>query len=921
MEFPGFPSEDYATWCSLALQGRLEYLPRVITCRRRHSGQVTSSNGIRLARGSLEVARYYFAQALATGKVSADDWAEVSRRHRLTIARACWASVQSERGGPRMGERPFQSLRTISEWWDGTQDRGSCCHRVLAHAHRYGLARSIHCCIPRLAPKSVATSQSLWRSTENVPRGQYENAIHRRGPHGRLQILPASHPPSLDSRPCCPGGDGCAEPGRRCESQSEVNIYTAYLLALSKLSGASLKDLSRGGTGSGLILYYRRGQPMRRPSIVVSLEKAQDASTATAKVFDAAPGGRFVPVLVRHHVVSLKPSLKPVLVIQSLSGWWKRGTRVSDDLRIRVFGRIEAMWDGPPERALPKDGLSATIETRMFPDGQPEWDYRRLAGSYPQAGYVRANYAQSECPDRARRLASITSEWPFLSPESASTLRKKHRKHPSGPVAGEDFLQPIGALKPPIVVNWKQGRVVTLSEIVTVRDQPCSYDLYSLSPLASGRINHPDFESPWGFYNLTNRRERYPNLIIRTEHYAAEDPWVVGIAGTNFRHAPLLGSPNEDVRYSWADHPGNQDFSYKLDVFGFHGYPKVVPIAGGVVNIDAPSYGGYPSWVISHSWPSVTFVDANPDSYNTSEGIYDWPARDIGGEYWRGWKDSPNLGQFASIKVGLRGEYRVGESFPTMLYASPIDMKLHLLHAQAGVWSFSHRWMLVERNLDKGRYIDEWLLERRPANRKFRGKTHLKSWLANLDGYLLYSGQGEAAIKRETAAEQNMWIRPPTSKVSWRSFVRQARPYDRGRNPGDLVSWFQAFHGPVALFPGGSIHDIKALSKGFRFRLDVPKLARHSGRQFGLRISKPGDYTVGYSKVGRKWSVTARLVDLTGRSDPLASRQLATTPTVAAPSTLRRLQLSLDDGWKAAPVVVLLAGALTLATLGTWKLR
>ena len=148
-------------------------------------------------------------------------------------------------------------------------------------------------------------------------------------------------------------------------------------------------------------------------------------------------------------------------------------------------------------------------------------------------------------------------------------------------------------------------------------------------------------------------------MIIRNEHYYANDPWSKGISAAS-QAAPAAKKPSEVIRYTWADHPGNQYFNYKVDVFGFHPYPGVVSLAGGRFKVVAPAYKSYPGWVIDHRWPVITFVDTNGKGYPTSEGIYDWSSRSVGTAYWRGWTATPNMSQFRTITQGLRGEYMLG---------------------------------------------------------------------------------------------------------------------------------------------------------------------------------------------------------------------------------------------------------------------
>ena len=93
--FPGFPAQDYPTWLAVSLSHRIVPMYSVVTCWRRHPGQVTSGRAVDLALGALEVARHYFNEGKAKGLVDDVDWREIERKRRTQIAKACWAVTSS----------------------------------------------------------------------------------------------------------------------------------------------------------------------------------------------------------------------------------------------------------------------------------------------------------------------------------------------------------------------------------------------------------------------------------------------------------------------------------------------------------------------------------------------------------------------------------------------------------------------------------------------------------------------------------------------------------------------------------------------------------------------------------------------------------------------------------------------------------
>lgn len=595
-------------------------------------------------------------------------------------------------------------------------------------------------------------------------------------------------------------------------------------------AGTTLGGLSRGQPGRGLLLYYRRGEPLTSPSLVVQLWEGRGSAQPRARVYTAPVGRRFVPVQVLGGGrVVLQEGLRPSIDIQELGAAWVRNGFPNYDLNVAIYGPVQAMWgSGPLSGGSPgyvgrlgPHELAYHIIIRAAPDGEPLWDLRTLVPTFPGSGYVRGNYAQRECFTHISWGSSPSPDWPFVAFSGG-------------------FLQPSGEVVPPIVVNWSTGKVTTFSEVVSVRLQRCSYDFYSLTPILIGKNNKPDFESPWGLYNLAGSEHGYPSLVIRNEHFGANDPWSVGTDPQRLTAAPLNPRQTEDIRYSWADHPGNLLFNYKVDVFGFLPYSEYVPIAGGRSRVLAPPYGAYPSWVVGHRWPSTTFIDTNGGGYASSEGIYQWPAQSVGTRYWSGWSAVPNLKALGPLPVGLRGEYRVGTNHRPWLYGSNIDRKLHLLYAQGGLWNLGGGDVLRESNLTGGPYIDAWTLAKQVAaagsNSKVPGPSYQTvSSLYELKGYLIYGGAHGIVIRKARGVSNSFRTLPPTNHASWVAFVHAVKPYRSGRNPRHLYTWVQAFRGSAFELPGARLVRVVAEARGFQLQVSLPATVHPSGELPGLK--------------------------------------------------------------------------------------
>ena len=663
------------------------------------------------------------------------------------------------------------------------------------------------------------------------------------------------------------------------------------------LSGISLPLLSSGHDGRGLLIYHYNGRTT--PSLAVLLQRKRNSTIATATVYSAVS-----PSVIRDIVKgqkNLSSIIRPSLKITALNGWWLHDGQPNYNLDVSVYGRIYAMWgsslnalygDQGYLRYLGPHELMADIEIRTGSHGRPLWDYRQLVPKFPGMGVYRVNYAQrGTSPSSWRYMPSVSPLWPYVA------------------FSGH-FLQPVpNQLNPPIVVDWATGTVTRFSEVVSVRSQANGYDFYSITPWIADKTNHPDFESPWGFYNLSPTPESYPNLIIRTQHFYADDPWSVGDDPKLLLGKPLLDKPEENVRYSWAVHPGNVAFDYKVDVYGFHPYTNVASLAGGTIKVQAPAYQSYPTWVIGHRWPSTTFVESLPKGYQTTEGIYPWAAQGIGTPYWMGWSAHPNLQQFQSIPQGLRGEYRVGINRHPRLYASPIDDRLHLLYAQGGLWNLGHNFTLRENNLDGGPYINQWTLSKR-----VHGKSSTTAQLAALPGHLVYSSSNHVTIKKASYNPSVFTILPPTSKTTWSQFVAKTATFRQGKNPYDLESWLKGFAGSQVT-GRGTIQNIVETSKEFTLTVTGT-----NAKEWTALLSHPSNFSdpsstvvLSYSLATHHWSLNSKVLSpVTARITSPASftpdipHTIRVTLTNSAPYIQRgTLTVAIDNDSIASKVVTL----------------
>lgn len=638
-------------------------------------------------------------------------------------------------------------------------------------------------------------------------------------------------------------------------------------LSLQYVGQVPLADLMGGAVGRGVLIYRRAGLPQDQANLVVRLSKADDRAPARAEVYDA--GGLNTKALPlrglngQGTLPTLPAGLRPVVTLTAPDGWWVRAGTPTYNLDARVLGGIEANW-GARLAAEPPDPYITQIRVRdPRGEGRPLWDLRQRQFTVPKPrpsslqGRLNVNYAERTCDSPVRRTLGLTPAWPYLR------------------LGDGGYEQPIGELRPPIVFDPKRGRVVTFSELVTVRNQNCSYAFYSIAPLKSGVLNHPDFEVPFAFYDLSGKGQGRPNLLLRTERYPAGDPYSVGLDSDVQRGQPLP-EHFSTIRYSWRGAVGDQFWDYKVELMGSAPFTARTKIASGAYTIDAPAYSDYPKWAVAQTWPVVTFVAREGEGYASSEGIYEWSPRKVGLGYYLGWNSQPNADAFDKLPEGFRGEYRYGRAAKVELYFSDIDRRLHLMGAAGGVWPLGPDLNLRAQNTDGDAYLDRWTLLRGhsspepvptpdPADPSaaaapaptfqatVAGPTPLAELLWSPQAMLL-AESGQLTLLSGRVALSRFQIQPPSDPASWRA-LNAALPLAAqvDRDPGQPGGWLTALNRETpgsarSVWQGVQASQLARVGSGLRFTLDVRAGAQASGAPLptALRDLSPGRYTVNF---------------------------------------------------------------------------
>lgn len=610
-------------------------------------------------------------------------------------------------------------------------------------------------------------------------------------------------------------------------SASSTPITVKYL----SLSGATLAQLSAGQSGSGVLAYYvnetdqEGAPPLGRPNLTVLLTKTPGARTSMAEIWDTSAGKGYVSITRQKsgHLVLNAPAV-PTIMMTAIGGWWVRNGIPNYNLHIEITGQVCAMWGAGPDcganpgylGALTQGQSNFIIETRDPQRvGIPEWDLRTLVPPMPGSGVVRSSYAQRECASPFKRLPSPAPAWPYV-------------------VAQGTFLQSPGTFQPPIVVDWTQSRIVDFAELVTVRGQNCSYAFYSLTPITPGKLNTPDFEAPFAFYDLSHQGKGEPNLIIRSGHYYAGDPWLASELPPNQRSG---APPLENIRYSWKQGVGDGKFDYKVDLFGTIPYNDHTEIAGDSAAVNAPAYDQLPQWVVDHSWPAATFIDTEGHSYATSEGLYDWPAQAPGLPYLLGLSDTPETSAFTPLPLGFRGEVNFDLHQRPFLYFSPVDGQLHLLGATQGTYQVNQTQHVEYRSLSGGDHIDDWKL--------FNG-SKLIGELVQVPGGLIYSANGRVSFLKANIPTEKFRALPPTDHASWVKLGQQLDANKRAFTADDLAAMFSQFSGLRTTIHVAIMSDFRMTASGYHFELYLQPHYDLGGLAIN-GVTRTGSYAVSFT--------------------------------------------------------------------------
>jgi hypothetical protein len=566
--------------------------------------------------------------------------------------------------------------------------------------------------------------------------------------------------------------------------------------------------------------------------------------SAVARLYDDQTGDGQVSYSVERGTFTVVETPYPTVQLTTVKGGWLQEGRINFNLDIVVDGPVVAAFstnayfdrlksDGRPDfehhvRDLDDDGRPDYHLVQATPDVPESWGILRTE--------LMVNTADDETPISGALL------WPYLGtaygpppdlPDAPEVAR------PAG--VRSDFVKDYGWSFPPIQMYWPASRIVYVGEFVASRGNEHNYFVYSTRRFGIEGKTYANFENPFSFYDLANDDDGYPELEVRMQYDSAEDLRAQGLPGYG---------PVQLIRYSW-DQGNARRWDYKLDLVGQHAIESVVRFPE--FGVETVPYADYPRWVTDKTWEAASLVAVEQPAYWSSEGIYE--GLNVTEDAWKnlvpGVTDRVTDLDEDGWPVGFRGEYRIAPGAKAELYFSPIDGKLHLLKAQAGVWNLSEARRLRYASLG-GEYINQWLLEQDGVVEK--GLYALPEWMLYHDS----NGVSLAAVPAPGALFTTL---PPRDHAEWKWLGEHLAAHAPSFAPDDFAAMFRRFSRSPWQVSGATARALRVTLDGFRFVLTLqPGFTVRGSGGTDLAGLAAGEYVVVYNGAFRVLPLTpARL--------------------------------------------------------------
>ena len=578
-----------------------------------------------------------------------------------------------------------------------------------------------------------------------------------------------------------------------------------------------------------------------------------------------SPSEELLTALTLENEASSTPAIPefPDARVIAHEGWWLDDGKVNFNLDILTDGPIVTVLASEKifTDVFSADGIiDSTIVVRDTDnDGRPDYDWRTVHFPEPRPAvalgiapsYLMVNAEDDELPFRT------AFPWPYLGSLSYGYL-----------------ISSPNAVGPPIQIDWSRGEISVIGEFVRSRGNDAQWFVYSQRLLEAGKLNAPNFESPFAWYDMAGDDDHFPELSIRLVHYEENDPEFLGGS---------FNEPFNQVRYSW-DQDNDGDWDYKIGLFGRHNINSVVELPEFALKIS--SYENLPIWVLGNGWEAATFVASQEGT--PGEGIYEWDFSPwVSQQYFTGRSEmyvpprQPQaigsglpFNELDQIGTGFRGEYQLNNSNKPMLYLSSIDNLLHLKWAEQGIWRLNEYQIIKLSNLDNDETIDAWsrevklikaeedvstqvLSDTDPATQSgdkaavlvdMEAQPDVIEELYALDRHLLYGNDSGVTLLETDYEPVLLETLPPSDKETWETLSTQlAANEDQRRDPTNFRTWIEAFSGSQSEITGASLANVRIIDDGFRFEITLGPGYKTAGTDLlGIAGRPPGTYVVRY---------------------------------------------------------------------------
>ena len=543
-----------------------------------------------------------------------------------------------------------------------------------------------------------------------------------------------------------------------------------------------------------------------------------------AKLFDDRTGDGIVSVnYSENETVITEPG--PVIVFNGIDGWWYKNGITNFNLDVYVDGSLLAYF-GPLwySKLFEIDGnFDVVLHVRDTNyDGDPDLEWRQIYLPLSEMdGYNRTQVIVNTMNNEKPIDGAIV--WPYLG---------DLLKNPSA------FTKPsYFSSSPPIDVDWSISKITHLNEFVGSRSNAGNYFIYSHNRLVENEISVGDFESPFAFYDLSQGKDIFPNLMIRSVYYPEKDKYISSLL------LSLNKNPINGFLYVWR-FPNKIEsnapiWDYKISVLG--SYPAEAILDIGELKIKTFDPTNLASWVLDNPWEFAIFVANQGGNQPNSEGISPWGTTleqisPYTYKYLSGEADDFPLDYFNAIDQGYRGEVAPYLRGKLYVYYSPIDNLLHLFHSDFGVWNINQSENIQFADSDEDGFIDHWI---------YKEDNDPVQELWCLSGQIIYFDHRSRTLRWKNGVCQGNLFQPPRDHNSWENLRISQEKSGGAVRSLNLLQLFEDHAGVTWGINGAMADNLRSTEQGYRFSLSLlPGFTIEGPDWFGLNGKPPGDYLV-----------------------------------------------------------------------------